>query len=86
MEYDSHACTCACAASKDQDPVVQMLDSAVVQKANSTIQRISFYPVDSAILLVSPILIHWIVIYPVDSAIQLLNNWSQINQYSVDTY
>ena len=54
MEYDSHACTCACATSKDQDPVVQTLDSAihlasVVQKANSTIQQINFYPVDSAI-------------------------------------
>ena len=53
--------------------------AAVVQKMDSTTQRIYLYPVDGAIillqLLVSLTLIQKIVIYLVDSAIHLLNNW-----------
>ena len=46
----------------------------VVQKVDSTIHWINFYPLDTAIILDYLTLIRWIVIYPVGSAIQRLNN------------
>ena len=40
----------------------------VVQKMDSAIHWITYYPKDRAILIL------WIVTYPLDSVIQLLNN------------
>ena len=42
----------------------------VVEKMDSAIQQINFYPVDSAIGFPNT--------YPVDRAIQLLNNWGLV--------